>query len=52
MKVEENNKQEELKDEQLDNVSGGVKANRVSKESQTSTPNSLKRYVKSRQFNH
>ena len=24
MKVEENNKQEELKDEQLDNVAGGI----------------------------
>ena len=25
MKVEENNKQEELKDEQLDNVAGGLR---------------------------
>jgi hypothetical protein len=29
MKTEENKKQEELKDEQLDNVSGGVIPNRT-----------------------
>ena len=31
MKVEENNKQDELKDEQLDNVAGGGEAGHASK---------------------
>ena len=38
MKKEEIKKQDELKDEQLDNVSGGVKANRVVKKESDFNP--------------
>jgi hypothetical protein len=38
MKVEENNKQEELKDEQLDNVAGGLRDIPSSEGSPFATP--------------
>jgi hypothetical protein len=38
MKVEENNKQEELKDEQLDNVAGGLRDITSSEGSPFATP--------------
>ena len=39
MKIEEIKKQDELKDEQLDNVSGGVKPNRTGQKKSDFNPN-------------